>query len=200
MTLNYFIYEEETTLQIEIPYDRQNAVAYARKWALTSNPLFYDFTGQGGDCTNFVSQCVYAGCGIMNPTPIFGWYYRSPTDRAPAWSGVEEFYRFMIGDPEFIKANGGIGPYASNAADSRVVELGDVVQLADEEGRFYHSLLITGITENDLLLTAHTNDAEDRPLSSYNYASLRILHIEGARLDWNVPLRVAPFFEGIALE
>ena len=33
-------------------YDRAHAVAYARRWALSRNPLFYDFTGIGGDCTN----------------------------------------------------------------------------------------------------------------------------------------------------
>lgn len=64
-------------------YDRTAAVAYARRWAFSRNPLYYDFTGQGGNCTNFVSQCVYAGCGQMNFTPIFGWYYISPKTAPP---------------------------------------------------------------------------------------------------------------------
>lgn len=58
-------------------YDRAQAVAYARRWALSRNPLFYDFTGIGGDCTNFVSQCLLAGCCVMDYEPVFGWYYRS---------------------------------------------------------------------------------------------------------------------------
>ncbi len=184
---------------IEIPYNRQSAVAYAKKWALSRNPLFYDFTGQGGNCTNFVSQCVYAGCGIMNLTPTFGWYYRSPTDRAPAWTGVNEFFRFITGNPDFLAANGGVGPYATDASVSRRVELGDVVQLANDAGEFYHTLLITGITEEDLLLSAHSDDALDRPLSTYNYATLRILHIEGARLNWDLSERLMGFFDGTSL-
>ena len=34
---------------VEKPYDRERAVEYARRWALSRNPLFIDFTGIGGD-------------------------------------------------------------------------------------------------------------------------------------------------------
>ena len=77
------------------PYNRERAVEYARRWALSRNPLFENFSGIGGDCTNFVSQCVYAGCCQMNYTPDFGWYYVSLNNRAPAWTGVEFFYNFL---------------------------------------------------------------------------------------------------------
>ena len=184
---------------IEIPYDRERAVSYAKRWALSRNPLFYNFSGVGGDCTNFVSQCIYAGCGVMNYTPTYGWYYLSATDRAPAWSGVEELYRFLTEVPEFREENGGVGPYAKDARVARSVELGDVIQLQNEEGKFYHTLLITGFTEDDILVSAHTNDALDRPLSAYRYASLRILHILGARLDWDLNTRLQEFEDGIAL-
>ena len=164
-----------------LPYDRARAVEYARRWALDRNPTFFDFTGIGGNCTNFVSQCVFAGCGLMNLTPTYGWFYLSPEERAPAWTGVNELYRFLIGVPEFTEANGGIGPFATNAAESRLVELGDVVQLRNAEGEFYHTLIISGFEENDILVCAHSDDALDRPLSSYNFAGVRILHVEGAR-------------------
>ena len=57
------------------PYDRVRAVTYAERWALGRNPLFVDYTGRGGNCTNFVSQCIYAGSCVMNYTPVFGWYH-----------------------------------------------------------------------------------------------------------------------------
>ena len=50
-------------------YNRANAVAYAKKWAYGRNPKYYDFSDLGGDCTNFASQCIYAGSGVMNYTP-----------------------------------------------------------------------------------------------------------------------------------
>ena len=89
----------------ELPYNRTAAVEYARKWALTRNPAFYDFEEIGGDCTNFASQCIYAGSGVMNYTPVMGWYYNSPYDRTPSWSGVEYLYNFLI-------TNKSVGPYA----------------------------------------------------------------------------------------
>ena len=184
---------------ITLPYNRDRAVEYAKKWALSRNPLFTDFTGQGGNCTNFVSQCIFAGCGVMNYTPTFGWYYRSASDRAPAWTGVDELYRFLLGNPEFTEANGGTGPFATDARTSRQIQVGDVVQLANEEGDFYHTLIISGFLPDDILVCAHSDDALDRRLSTYNYASLRILHIEGARIDWQNDRQYQDFLNGVAL-
>ena len=72
-----------------IPYDRKAAVRYAHQWAFSRNPAFYDYEELGGDCTNFASQCLYAGTGVMNFTPTFGWYYIDANQKAPAWTGVE---------------------------------------------------------------------------------------------------------------
>ena len=58
-----------------LPYDRRAAVEYAHRWAYGRNPEFYDYEEIGGDCTNFASQCLYAGSRIMNFTPTYGWYY-----------------------------------------------------------------------------------------------------------------------------
>ena len=63
------------------PYRRERAVQYAERWATMRNPVFYDFTEIGGNCTNFVSQALYAGSCMMNYTPIFGWYYITPNER-----------------------------------------------------------------------------------------------------------------------
>ena len=184
---------------VQLPYNRQRAVEYARKWALSRNPLFVDFTGQGGNCTNFVSQCVFAGCGVMNYTPTFGWFYRSVSDRAPAWTGVDELFSFLTGAPAFVSANGGTGPFATDARVSGQIELGDVIQLANGNGSFYHTLIISGFTENDILVCAHSDDALDRPISTYTFASLRILHIEGARISLGLEQSYENFLNGIAL-
>ena len=159
---------------IELPYNRIRAVRYALRWATDRNPLFTDFTGIGGDCTNFVSQCVYAGTCVMNDLPTFGWYYFSGNDRAPAWTGVEFFYNFMTG-------NDGVGPYAVETEND--IRLGDVVQLEDETGDFYHTLLITGFSPEGYLVSAHSDDSRNRPLDTYRYDRLRFLHIAGVRVD-----------------
>ena len=179
-------------------YNRARAVEYARRWALSRNPLFANFAGRGGDCTSFVSQSIYAGSCQMNFTPNFGWYYISETDRAPAWSSVEYFYDFITGVPAFSTQNSNIGPYGIEVDSTRVLE-GDVVQLADETGDFYHTLLITGFSEGRTLVSAHTNDALDRPLTEYNFTSLRYIHIEGVRMDVADDSCFNDLIEGISL-
>ena len=157
----------------EILYNRDAVVAYACKWALGRNPAYYNFENDGGDCTNFASQCIYAGAQTMNFTQIFGWYYRSSYDRTASWSGVEYLYKFLVN-------NQGIGPYANIVPLSKA-KPGDIVQLGTESGGFYHTPVITSVTPT-IMVAAHTNDALDRPLSSYDYEVARFLHIEGVRI------------------
>ncbi len=158
-------------------YDRDIAVRYAMFWALRRNPEYTDFQELGGDCTNFVSQCVYAGGGVMNFTPIFGWYYISSFDRTASWSGVEFFYNF-------ITQNDGPGPYGIETSKNNL-EVGDVIQLAlDNEETFQHSLFVTRIIPGPferILICAHSRDAFMRPLSTYSYKKIRYIHIEGVR-------------------
>ncbi len=160
-----------------VDYDRRHALAYAQKWALSRNPIFMDFKGLGGDCTNFISQCVFAGSCQMNYTPTFGWYYSSASNRAPAWTGVVFFYNF-------ITANKGAGPFAVEAKDSDM-EIGDVIQLGRRDGSFYHTLLVTAVRRKNLFVSTHTDDALNRPLDTYIYQRIRYLHILGSRRDNN---------------
>ena len=157
----------------EKTYDRSAAVSYARRWALSRNPVYYDFEKIGGDCTNFASQCIYAGAKVMNLTPVMGWYYRSAAHRTPSWSGVEYLYNFLIN-------NQSVGPFAHTVTRTQI-EPGDIVQLGTLSGGFYHSPIITSITPT-ILVAAHTYDALDRPLSSYVYDTARFIHIDGVRL------------------
>ncbi len=156
----------------DIPYDRNAAVAYARRWALHRNPAYYNFDKIGGDCTNFTSQSIYAGAKIMNYTPVMGWYYRSSYDRAAAWTGVQFLYNFLIN-------NRSVGPHAHVVPQSEAMP-GDIVQLGTGSGHFYHSPVITAVTPA-ILVAAHSDDALDRPLSSYVYEAARFLHIDGVR-------------------
>ena len=163
-----------------IPYDREKAVEYARSWALRRNPIFEDYTGIGGDCTNFVSQAIFAGTCVQNYTRDLGWYFISPENRAPAWTSVEFFYDFMTGAPEFAAENGGTGPFGF-PIPIESVRPGDVIQLSDEAGDFYHTLIVSLVENGEIYVCAHSDDALDRPLSSYNNASERAVFIAGAR-------------------
>ena len=161
-------------MQVIRRYVRENAVAYARRWAFARNPLFADYTGIGGDCTNFVSQCLLAGSCQMNFTPVLGWYYLGSEARTASWTGVEFLYAFLT-------ENAGEGPFATEVGEGQM-QIGDVVQLLDLGDDAYHTLLVSGFaSDGGILVAAHSDDALDRPLSTYNFADARFLHIEGVR-------------------
>ena len=156
-----------------LSYDRDAALAYAKQWAFGRNPKFFDFSQIGGDCTNFASQCIYAGAGVMNFTPVFGWFYRSAADRTASWTGVEYLYNFLT-------TNEGAGPFAREVGLDEL-EIGDIVQLGRLTGDFYHSPVVVGFSGNDILVAAHSYDAFGRTLASYRAPVTRGIHILGVR-------------------
>ena len=157
------------------PYLRENALLYAARFALSQNPVFGNFAGIGGNCTNFVSQCIYAGSCKMNYKPTFGWYYISMDQRAPSWTGVDFFYNF-------ITTNTDVGPFGREATPDEV-EVGDVIQLGKNDEGFYHTLIIVGFDGDDPLVAAQTDNVYERPLSTYTYDFSRYIKILGVRLD-----------------
>lgn len=147
-------------------YNRQKVVEYAQKWAYKRNPKYYNFDTIGGDCTNFVSQCIYAGSGVMNYND---WYYNNTNDKSPSWTGVEFLYKFLVN-------NTGIGPIG-NTSDK--IEIGDVVQLSSDGERFSHSLIVVGIEKERILIASHTFDSYRRDINTYVYKKIRFIHITG---------------------
>lgn len=165
-------------LPMMVPYDRATAIAYAHKWAYGRNPKYYDYEKIGGDCTNFASQCLYEGVGIMNFTPTFGWYYIDANQKAPAWTGVQYFYNFMTRD-EFSP-----GPVALPTDLQRILP-GDFIQLRFQGAEdFGHTPIVVEIgyppNFDNTLVAAHSDDADWRPLSTYNFQDIRYLHVLGA--------------------
>ena len=157
-------------------YNRDAAVRYAHTWAYGRNPDFYDYERIGGDCTNFASQCLYAGSGVMDFTPTFGWYYVNPNNKAPAWTGVVYLYNYLT------RERSAVGPAARDATISEMLP-GDIVQLSADGVRWSHSPVVVAAGEprsyDSLLLAAHSYDADYRPLSSYEFRAVRFLHILG---------------------
>lgn len=56
--LNTFVISFPETFSL---YDRTGATGYADSYCNNSNPDYHDYSGEGGDCANFVSQCLIAG-------------------------------------------------------------------------------------------------------------------------------------------
>lgn len=153
-------------------YNRTKAVEYAQKWALTHNPQFYYFGGIGGDCTNFISQCLLAGGGIMNYDYINGWFYNSINNRSASWTGVAYLQRFLLREAKTT------GPFAS-VRDVSKLEIGDIIQLRQNNSHFNHTLIISQINNGIIYVCAHSDEAKNRPLQDYNYIQTLGLHIQG---------------------
>lgn len=171
--LPFFSYYNNRVITMIKQFNSSTAISYARKWAFSRNPDYYNFDAIGGDCTNFISQCVYAGGGIMNYTRDVGWYYNSLSDRAAAWTGVEQLYRFLM-------PNRGAGPFAETVP-LNAARAGDIIQLGSADGAFYHSCLVVGTVNGIPHIAAHTNDAYDLPLTAYSFDRSRCIHIIGVR-------------------
>ena len=146
-------------------YDRKKTEEYARKWALSRNPRYYNFDSVGGDCTSFASQCIYAGSTTMNYAKDLGWYYINGNNKSPSWSGVEYLYQFLIN-------NKGNGPQAIETTQNKI-ELGDIAQLSFDGEKFGHTLVIVKIenkyTLQGIKIASHTFDSLEKSISEYSF-------------------------------
>lgn len=155
-----------------VSYDGQRAADYARKWYNKRNSDYYNFDAVGGDCTNFASQCLYAGAGIMNYLRDVGWYYISPQDRAAAWSSSPHLIKFLLN-------NDGEGPFGILRELQRL-EIGDLIFL-NNSYEYYHTLVVTGFSGDIPLVSAHTDDSYMRRLNTYYYEFASGVHISGVK-------------------
>lgn len=157
----------------EYIYNRKGVVDYAKEWALKRNPKYFNFDNFGGDCTNFASQCIYAGCNTMNYAPVFGWYYNNSDDRTASWTGVEYLYNFLTN-------NKGIGPFAKEVTKDEI-EIGDIIQLGNANYHFYHSPIVIKKEGSNIFVAAHSDDSYMRNILSYKFDNIRYMHIVGFR-------------------
>jgi len=170
-------------------YDRKAAVEYAHLYALDRNPQWDDYGRYGGNCQNFVSQCLLAG-GIpmdISGNALWKWYGTTPNEqrssygRSASWSSVESFRDYVVNN------RGGAGlvavidaPYFSGAE-------GDVLQMGAGDDRWKHTVIITGLVKDeygktvDYLVNSNTADLRNYPAGAYTYTDLSLVHIVG----WN---------------
>jgi hypothetical protein len=183
-------------------YDRLGAVIYADDWALSRNPAFGDFSNDGGDCTNFVSQAMNVGGKAPMVLPVNGqvpgigtngWYYWDWYHRASAWNLVDHLYKYLVTE-NFNYKEGLVG----KVSDYEHMEIGDIVQIKnyDAQGNLIwaHSMIVAGfldpyVTPYPMVVDAHSTDYYHLPLGYYSWVEIRFIHITGIKK----PVAYVPF-------
>lgn len=140
-------------------YDRAKARRYAEKWWNGANPDYEHFEV---DCTNFVSQCLFAGGAPMNYTGKreSGWWYQGLKGGRELWS-----YSWAVAHSLQAQLASGKGGLRAEQTDSPgKLAVGDVICYDwDGDGRYQHNAIVTGFDAAGLpLVNAHTTDSRMR--------------------------------------
>lgn len=168
-------------------YSSAKAVNYARKWANSRNASYNYYLS---DCTNFVSQCVKAGGKTMSMPSVLPTGIKNTTNywysaRYQVWHTNNYVYRWkesssFINVADFFTywKNKGVRTlnYANKAELQKNAVLGDVVQLKNGEGKWFHSIIITGGVKGDRKYCGHSLNRLDEPVKNISGAvSFRVL-------------------------
>ncbi|MCL6594332.1 MAG: amidase domain-containing protein [Alicyclobacillus sp.] len=136
---------------VRLTYDRIRALRYADLWWNRAHP---GFVFLADDCTNFASQCLWAGRLPMSyhASRAVGWWYRwGQSQQPPAWS-----YSWTTAHALFLYLTLRAG--AEEKADARELRIGDLVFYDwDGSGRLHHTTVVTDFDHaGDPLVNAHT--------------------------------------------
>ena len=179
-------------------YNRQKAVDYAREWYDDRNNEFYSYSDLSGDCTNFTSQCLYAGGipmdsdwhSIRTEKNIFKRIFQKPWnwfknngyyewDISRAWQTVSAQYEYIkenyCGGKEIIITS----PDEIEAAiANNLIQAGDLLYFKAGTA-LHHSVIITQVTNNMIYYAGHTDSYFDKPLNEgMETDSVVILHLQ----------------------
>ena len=161
-------------------YNRQAAVDYANRYWLIPNLEYYYYET---DCTNYVSQVIFAGGIEMNgnwhsykklnwlkcllypfkiPQLVFDW------DINRTWSVAGAQFNYFS-NPSNGYINGNIISIFSpnsiaNAAENCGVQPGDLLYFV-KDGKIHHAAVITKIADGKIYYNGHTSSRKEQDLS-----------------------------------
>lgn len=152
-------------------YDRHGAVAYADRYAGLAwgagndgkyNKKYKNLFGLGGDCTNFISQCV--GDQEGGKIPMDGTWYCRDGNGSLAWVRTVSFAQWLTYSGNATKLTEGTFGQVNKPNEKyprgaiRELRLGDLIGY-EEKGRIQHFAIVTGYdTKGYPVINAHTTD------------------------------------------
>lgn len=166
-----------STETISSSYDRKGAVVYANTWYNQRNPAYEAFDEVGGNCNNFISQCIIAG-GLPTDQTGEDWWIPDYYTYGPSssWILVDGFYEYAKNNTE--------GGFTASVTDNIYSgNIGDIIQLGVGDN-WKHSVIITDIIKDDdgniidYLINSNSIDKKSFPLSAYGYPQIRLIKIK----------------------
>lgn len=142
-----------------VVYRREEAVLYADRWWDGFNP---EFAGFEVDCTNYISQCLFAGGAPINYTGKreAGWWYKGYVGGQEAWS-----YSWSVANAlERHLVHSSTGLRAEPLDRPEQLQPGDVIVYDwDGNGAYQHSTIVTAFDAGGMpLVNAHTTPSKHR--------------------------------------
>ena len=166
---------------MKVKYDRRSATSYAMQYALEPNKYykFYEFVnGNGGDCTNFVSQCLRAGGASMDYNNVRPWWYDERGKASICWAVANSLFWYL-------KTNQRLNRNAIKGLeveDLSKIEIGDVVFYENYNKSIFHAAIITSFTEESgsrqPRISQHSyNQINETYIKSYDYKKAHFIKI-----------------------
>lgn len=158
--LNYDLMPQLQNRLTGIRYRRDLAAAYADRWWNEGNPAYELFEV---NCTNYVSQCIFAGGAPMNYTGKrgSGWWYKGRSSGQEWWS-----YSWAVSHAltQYLAVARKAGLHAIEKQAPEELQLGDVITYDwNGDGRFQHSTIVTAFDSAGMpLVNANTVPSRHR--------------------------------------
>jgi len=156
---NDSILRKRPTVRKRVAYDRQATVNYANRWWDSNNPAYLAFKD---NCTNFASQCLFAGGGPMNYTGKreLGWWYVGMDHHQELWS----FSWAVAHALQTYAVRSATGLHGKAVSSPQELELGDMISYDwNGDGRFQHNAIVTAKDGMGMpLVNAHTTNSKQR--------------------------------------
>jgi len=148
-------------------YNSTASTQYGNTWCNSRNPAYYDYSNSGGDCANFVSQCLIAGYLDLSPGINDGYGCIPSCDNLHTFlynnSNVTYYQRLYSSYPSWWTK-------------------GDVIMMGITSDPWQHAMF-AATTNTPPLLDAHTTDRCQYSLSTYppsSYTSCDFYHINSS--------------------
>jgi hypothetical protein len=175
-------------------YNSQAAIDYADYWWDGRNTMngvksqasynliwgtpYDNYTTLGGDCANFVSQCLIAG-GLDLSTGTDG--NGSGVKSDGCITGVSEIVTHLKRRPDVENYD------TKNAVNSNDVfsktDAGDPVFVGNAIDPYKHSLFCSAVNGNQNLYSTHSSDYHNEPYTNWNYPWAYYFHIKSSIPD-----------------